>query len=207
MDGERGTAFPIPGRLAANPHLYDYLHALHFSSSGAVEMLDGAGQSLNTLVKGRFSVQPRDQSSSLVHFFDLLEVQDRPSFQLQPKDPTASDHSDYSEYVLAEQPGQQEIPVRSLAPLSVIVTREEGIFPFMRQVVWKILDKKEWPCLLYRVRYVFEVDPLEQMFSNRAGNLYYHLEAAEPDTRYYYNQDDAQELTVQQLIQMGISIT
>ncbi len=91
-------------------------------------------------------------------------------------------------------------------PSSVTVSREEGLFAFRRQVIWKVADEGEWPCLLYRVRYVFDVDPLASMTSNRDGNLYYIVEAQELDTRYYYPRDAAERLTLRELEQMGLSI-
>jgi hypothetical protein len=204
MQEEKTTPFSVSGAFEANPHLYDYIHHLSFSPLGIVEIMDGAGQVLNALIKGRFSVQARDQSSVLVHFSDLVELKQKPPFLAQPRDPDYSS-TDYSDIDWIENPDYQvEEPIRSLVPISVILTREEGIFPFMQQVVWKIHDKQEWPCLLYRVRYAFEIDPLEQVLSNRIDNLYYDMEAEEPDTRYYYRQGDAQKLSAQELAQMGI---
>jgi hypothetical protein len=179
MQEEKSTSFLITGTFEANPYLYDYLHSLRFSPAGVIEMLDGAGQVLNTLVKGRFSVQAGDQNTASVYFYDLREV----------------------------DPYNEQEQLRELNTSSIKITREEGTFSFKQQVVWKIHDENEWPCLLYRVRYIFEVDPLEQTLTGRAGNLYYHIEAKEPDTRFYYRRDDAQQLTARELFQMGISIS
>jgi hypothetical protein len=175
---EKTIPFTLSGEFEANPHLYDYLHRLSFSPTGIVEMVDGAGQVLNSLVRGRFSLQAAGQNVTLVQFFDLVEL------------------NPYDE--------QEQHSV--LDTISVKLTREEGIFAFKRQVVWNIRDEQEWPCLLYRLRYVFENDPLTQVLSSRVGNLYYSLEAEEPDTRFYYHQDDGQQLTARELSRMGISL-
>lgn len=207
MAAENIPPFSVSGSWEANPSLYDYLHRLSFFPSGVVEMLDGAGQILVARVKGRFSVQARDQNVVLIHFSELVELKYKPQFLAQTTDqkPIASD---YSNLIFVENPEyQNEEPIRTLAPVSVLVTREEGIFPFAQQVIWNIRNEEEWPCLLYRVRYVFESDPLEQVRDRRAGRLYYQQKGwEEPDTRYYYCQDDLQKLTAQELARMGISL-
>lgn len=175
---EQTIPFLLSGAFEANPHLYDYLHRLNFSPSGLVEMVDGAGQVLNSLVRGRFSLQAAGQNTALVQFFDLVEV---------------------NPYDKQDQRGV-------LDAIRVKLTREEGIFAFKQQVVWNIRDEQEWPCLLYRRRYVFESDPLTQVLSSRTGNLYYLLEGDGPDTHTYYCQDDRQQLTARELSQMGISL-
>jgi hypothetical protein len=207
MQEEQVTPFSVTGPLEANPYLYDYLHRLSFSPSGVVEMLDGAGQVLASRVKGRFSIQARDQNAVLIQFSDLVELKYKPQFLVQTTD-QKSLASDYSNLLFVENPDyQNEEPIRALAPVGVMITREEGTFPFAQQVIWNIRQGEEWPCLLYRVRYVFEHDPLEQVRDRRTGIPYYQQEGwEEPDTRYYYCWDDRQELTAQELGQMGISL-
>jgi hypothetical protein len=174
---EESIPFMLSGSFEANPHLYDYLHRLSFSPSGTVEMVDGAGQVLNSLVRGRFSLQAAGQNAVLVQFFDLVEL----------------------------NPYDEQEKRRGLDAISVKLTRQEGIFAFKQQVIWSIRNEQEWPCLLYRRRYVFEDDPLTQVLSSRAENLYYLLEAQEPDTNFYYRRDDGQRLTARELSQMRIS--
>lgn len=143
MQEMQNWPFSLSGLFEANPYLYDYLHRLSFSPSGVIEMLDGAGQHYNARVKGRFSVQQRDQSSALVQFSDLVELKLKPLFLAQESDQgTAS--SDYSNLTFVENPDyQNEEPIRTLAPISVLVTREEGLFPFTQQAIWKIRNEEE----------------------------------------------------------------
>ncbi|GHO44265.1 hypothetical protein [Ktedonospora formicarum] len=98
-------------------------------------------------------------------------------------------------------------PVRALEPYIVKVTREEGLFAF-RQIWWeyKNEDQEQWPCILYWARYVFEPDPLKLLSSNREKSLYHRI-MVEPDTRYYYSQDDrdADTLTLADLRSLGVS--
>ena len=88
------------------------------------------------------------------------------------------------------------------------MTREEGLFAF-RTVWWgrKDEDESHWPCMLYWIRYFFEVDPLEQLSLNRRGSAYHRI-MVEPDTRYYYCEDDLdyETLTVADLNDMGVSL-
>lgn len=208
MQEKQNWPFSLAGSFEANPHLYDYLHRLSFSPSGVVEMLDGAGQREHARVKGRFSVQQRDQCSALVQFSDLVELKLKPLFLVQAIDQGLVS-SGYSKLTVVENPDyQNEEAIRALAPFSVLVTREESLFPFVKEVIWKLRNEEERPCLLYRVRYVFESDPLEQVRNGRIGKLYYQRQGwKEPDTRYYYGLDDGQKLTAQELTRMGISLS
>ncbi|HLZ59010.1 MAG TPA: hypothetical protein VKR06_18865 [Ktedonosporobacter sp.] len=206
MQEEQAKPFSLLGSFEAAPHLYNYLHRLSFSSSGIVEMFDGAGQHLNARVKGRFCVQIRDHNAALVQFSDLVELKLKPPFSVHFKDPSALT---YEGTIFVENPDyQNEEPLRTLAPISILVTREEGIYPLVQQIIWKIDDEQQWPYLLYRVRYMFEIDPLGQVRDRRVGQFCYQQEGwEEPDARYYYCQDDAQKLTYDALIQMGISLS
>lgn len=207
MSGETIPPFSVAGSWEANPYLYDYLHCLSFSPSGEVEMVDGAGQVLIARVKGHFSVQGSDRDAVLIHFSDLVELKYKPQMVAQTTDhqPLASD---YSNLTFVDNPDyQNDEPIRALAPMSLVVTREEGLFPFAKHIIWKTRNEEERPCLLYRVRYVFESDPLEHVRDRRTGRLYYQQEGwKEPDTRYYYCRDDLKKCTVQELAQMGISL-
>lgn len=180
MQGKIEVAFPLCTTLVANPHLSDYFHRLSFSPSGPVDMADGAGHSILSVAKGKFSIHPIDQSSIEVRLYDLVEL----------------------------HPYKDNEQIRMLEPSNVKVTREEGVFAF-RGAWWgrKDEDKSEWPCMLYWARYFFEVDPLEQLSSNRRWSAY-HRVMVEPDTRYYYCQDDLdpETLTVADLNDLGVSL-
>lgn len=180
MQEELQVAFTLGERLVANPHLSDYFHRLSFSPSGSVEMADGAGQLVLSIVRGKFSIHPIDQNAIQVRLYDLVEL----------------------------HPYKDHEPIRVLEPSSVKVTREEGLFA-LRGAWWgrRDEDESEWPCMLYWARYFFEVDPLEQLSSNRQGSAYHRI-MVEPDTRYYYSQDDfeAETLTVADLNDLGISL-
>ena len=202
MPEQQLDPFSGGGRFAANPSLYDYVHTLVFDPAGTVEMVDGAGQVLNTLVKGRFAVEELGPTAFLVSLAGLVELD--PYYRL--KRFRGLELSAYFKAVQENIP-YEEGDVRSrLDPYSVNVTREVGLFLLRRQVIWKISDEQEWPYLLYRVRYRFAFDPLALHMSNRQGNLYYQLESPEPDTRVYYRAEDAQPFTARELAQAGIAV-
>lgn len=198
MQEDNAPPFSISGDFEVGPHLYSYLHRLSFSLSGSVEMIDGTGQHIIAVVKGRFAVQRKDHCTAVIHFSDLVDLKLKSPFLIQFKDP---DHPSYEGTIFVENPDyHNEEPLRMLAPISVLVTREEGLFPFV-----KIAPvKQEPPCLLYRARYVFECDPLEQVRDRREAG--YDQVIEEPDTRYYYRRDEVQELTTEALEKMGISL-
>ncbi|HEX8033543.1 MAG TPA: hypothetical protein VF510_06835 [Ktedonobacterales bacterium] len=202
MPDQLPDPFSAGGVFAANPNLYDYLHTLQFNSTGTLEMLDGAGQVLNTLVRGRFNVEQLTSSAFQLNFHDLIEL--NPYYELKRRCELDPD-------VIAESPegyipyDEDDILCR-LDPFSVHVVREEGLFVLRQQVIWRIKDEQEWPYLLYRSRYRFASDPLATHESNRRGNLYYMLEKPQPDTRVYYRAADAQDLTARDLALAGITI-
>jgi hypothetical protein len=164
--------------LSANPHYYDYIHSLVFKDDGSVELVDGAGQLINAEAVGKYRVRDIDASSVEVEFYDVIEV----------------------------NPYQKDRRLRDIAPFKVKVLREEGVFPFRQEVVWKINDETEWPCLLYRARYVFDSDPLAFARAKQARNLYYLLEDKDliDAARYYYLREDRQELTAKEMLALGI---
>jgi hypothetical protein len=190
------------GRLAANPHLYDYVHTLVFDPSGTVEMVDGAGQRLNTLVRGRFTVEELGPTVFTLHFIDLVEID--PYYK--QKRFSGLDLPAYFRAVQQYVPYDEHDVRRRLDPRSICVTREVDPFLLRCQVIWKISDDLEWPYLLYRARYRFDSDPLAAHVGNREGSLYYSLDPPEPDTRVYYRAEDAQKFTARELRQAGISV-
>jgi hypothetical protein len=178
MQEESAIAFSLDGMFRANPNLTDYAHWLKFSPTGSVRMVDAAGHMVISIVEGCFSVSPLDARSIQVHFYDLLEL----------------------------HPYEDEKVVRALEPCSINVTREEGVYAFRwHQWVPKGIESHEWPCTIYWTRYFFEVDPLAQLSYNRRGSAYHHT-MVEPDTRYYYRPDEAEDwLSVGDLAELGIS--
>src|SRR5262249_41082206 len=146
--------FSLYGRFDANPHYYDYLHYVDFKTfltgektSGQLEMADGAGQRMNALIKGTFTLQPGDDEQSIKVLIDEL----------------------------VEWDWMEQVPIEDGEKFpSIIVTirKEEGVFPFREQIVWNLENEDRHPCLLYRTRYLFDVDPLEMFSERREGNLY-----------------------------------
>ncbi len=61
-------------RMSANPHFYDYIHFLNFQEDGSVELIDGAGQLINTVARGNYRVGTVTQNSAEVTFYNLVEV-------------------------------------------------------------------------------------------------------------------------------------
>jgi hypothetical protein len=202
MRAQPSDPFSRGERFAANPHLYDYLHALDFVPFGSVDMLDGAGQVLNTLVRGRFGVEELGPTAWVLHLTDLVELD--PYYRLKRlrgRD-TAAVIRSMHRYVLHDEHDVR----RRLDPCRLQVAREEGLFVLRRQVVWQVRDEQEWPYMLYRSRYRFAADPLAALHVNRQGNLYYHLEAPEGDTCLYYQVEDAQQCTAGELRRAGIVV-
>ncbi len=169
--------------MSANPHLYDYLHCLRFQDDFSVELLDGAGQVINMVTRGSYRARERYTSRLEVSFHDLVEV---------------NPYDDYQK-------------VREIAGFAVRCTLEHGTFPFRRQVMWGIDDEQEWPCMLFRERYVFDRDPLSVGQANQARNLYYraepeaYLARIRDSARYYYPRDGRQEHTWRELAALGIT--
>lgn len=199
---QQSDPFSRGGRFAANPHLYDYMHTLAFDPSGAVEMVDGAGQVLNTLVRGRFTVEELGPTEFSVAFAELVDI--------DPYYKRRRFHDlDFDAYIKAldeDIPFEEQDVRRRLDPCQIHVAREDGLFLLRRQIVWKIKDEQEWPYLLYRVRYRFATDPLAGSLANRQGNLYFQIEAPEPDTQMYYRFEDAEHFTLGELQRAEIAV-
>lgn len=173
----RMDLFPLPIRLAANPQLYDYIHALHFRADGSVEMLDGAGQAIIAVARGNFTVENGDESSALISFKNLIEV------------------DAYNNY--------ERIGV--LEPFTIRVVREEG--PFVVDIPLARPEGEERLFNLFRERYVFETDPLTFARQREQQNLYFHLNvsaAVVDSARDYYPIRAAVAVTAGQLEAMGI---
>jgi hypothetical protein len=164
--------------MYAYPHYYDYLHTLDFQANGTVELLDGAGQLINIEAIGKYRVREIDTFLAGVEFYDVMEV----------------------------HPYQERRKLRDIPAFKVSIKREEGQFPFRQEVVWKIKDENEWPCLLYTARYVFDADPLRFGKGKQITNLYYLLENKDftESTNCYYSNNDKQELMANKLLSLGI---
>lgn len=169
------SSFNTQTRLLANPHYYDYWHHLFFEPDGTVRMTDGGGQVINAKAHGKYRISQTNESSSFeLHFSEMVQ-----------SNPYSDDK-------------------RRLSDFSVKCEKQEGLFAFRREVVWRIQDEKKWPCLLYRSRYVFDVDPLEFGNVNQKSNLYFAFEQKDfrQSTLYYYALSDAQELPADELDQL-----
>ena len=160
--------FDTPTRLSANPQFYDYLHCLDFESDGSIQMIDGGGQVINTKARGKYRISQADGTSFEVHFTELVET----------------------------DPYEDDKIIDQLDDFSVSYKKQEGLFAFRQEVVWRIDDETKWPCLLYPSRYLFDVDPLEFGNPNQDHNLYFILENKDfrKSIHYYYARSDAQEL-------------
>jgi hypothetical protein len=60
--------------MSANPQFYDYLHVLNFKDDYTIELVDGAGQLINTVGHGRYAIRDLSPSTAEVTFFELVEV-------------------------------------------------------------------------------------------------------------------------------------
>ena len=103
MSGLHKNPFSSVGRFSANPHRYDYVHLLHFQASGSVEVVDGAGQVLTALVRGRYAVQQLGPSQWRVRLTDLVAID--PYYQMK-----RFRDLDWEAYVKAMQ---DDVPTRS----------------------------------------------------------------------------------------------
>lgn len=171
------TFLKLPTVLVANPHWYDYLHHIKIETDGSLEMVDGGGQVINAVVKGRLTISPITDTQAEFSITKLAE---------------------YHPYKKGEK-------IRNLPDFSTKLTREDGIFAFYEQMFGRPKNPDERPCLLYRTRYVFEVDPLLYVEENQRGNLYNMTENRDfkNSVRVYYARDDREEMTVKALKKLG----
>ena len=165
--------------LEANPHYYDYFHYLHFAKGGSVKFADGAGQMVNSVAEGKYNILQINSAEAKVEFFDVSELN---IYQKNEK-------------------------TRDINFFSVSLKKEEGIFAFAQEVVWRIENEDDYPCLLYRTRYVFETDPLFFVRERQQENLYYKIEKKNlfDSTRFYYAKEDKEELSLKKIISLGIN--
>lgn len=169
----------VPTLLSANPHFYDYVHHVTLDADGGVEMVDGAGQALNTLAKGRYRIVAQDDAKAELEFLDLVEL----------------------------NPYQEKEKIGDIDTFRICVRKETGVYAFCQEVVWRIPDKTKWPCIMYHTRYICSDDPLAFGRANQAQNLYYIIERRElvESAKTYYAREDRIELTVEELLQKGIT--
>lgn len=165
--------------MAANPHFYDYVHVMLFQEDGFVKFVDGAGQCINTIARGRYKVSESPCDSAEVAFSCVVEV----------------------------NPRREEEEINHVPDFRVKLTRETGVFAFAEEVVWRIEDEQEHPYLLYTTRYVFDRDPLAFSRPKQMKNLYHLVEDKEmvESARCYYPVDGGQRLTLGQLREQGIN--
>lgn len=181
--------FAAGERLAANPDLYDYVHFLDLDRAGTFEIVDGGGQALATLVRGRWVVTALDVASVRLILTDLVEL--NPYYKHE-----RFRDLDLDEYMQAtSQPvPYEERDIRSRPEdISLLVTREAGVFTLREQIIWNLRDERDWPYILFRERYRFSADPLASFSANRSGIPYFERIIDEPDTRVYYPMKAAQK--------------
>lgn len=200
MADELGAVFIRGATFRANPHLYDYVHQLEFNPDSSIEMVDGAGQVLNTLVKARFALSSAANASYVLHFFDVVEID--PYYKVRRF--RGLDLAAFAKATAHDLPYDEEDVRQRMEPFRIQVIREGGPFLLKSQVIWRINDELDWPYLLYRARYRFNKDPLARFPGTRPHNLYYQLESPEPDTRVYYQLEDERRLTARELPEVGM---
>lgn len=167
------TLLMLPNVLVANPHWYDYLHHFKLDEDGSVEMVDGGGQVINAVVRGKVAISPLNDTEADISFSKLVEY----------------------------NPYQKKEKIRDLPDFATTFTKEEGIYAFYEETFGRIDDPDKVPCLLYRVRYVFEADPLQCVAENQQGNLYNMTENRDfvNSVRVYYARDGAERLSLREL--------
>lgn len=165
--------------LAANPHYYDYIHAIRFAPGGSVKLVDGAGQALNAVVSGKYRIVEESETVATLEFFDLIQT----------------------------NPYRENEKIRDIESFSAKVVKETGSFPFIQEVVWEIENEDDHPCLLFHERYVFEFDPFEFARERQAQNLYYMIESKDlvESARFYYPINYVEQLTKKEIQSLGIS--
>ena len=169
------------GRLSANPHYYDYLHAIEFQDDNNVRFLDGAGQCLNLVAEAKYRIENTENRQADIEFRDFIEL----------------------------NPHTREKSRLNIPPRSFVVRKERGNFIFCCEVVWKVKKEREWPCLLYHERYVFDRDPLTFAGEHQDGNIYYALEQKDftDSVRCYYADAAQIELSLKELQVRGFEKT
>ncbi|MBZ0317321.1 MAG: hypothetical protein K8L91_12935 [Anaerolineae bacterium] len=171
------TLLKLPTVLVANPHWYDYLHHIKVETDGSLEMVDGGGQVINAVVKGRLTISPLTDTQAEFSVTKLAE---------------------YHPYKKGEK-------IRNLPDFSTKLTREDGIFAFKLEMFGRNISPDEQICFLYRTRYVFEVDPLLCVQENQRGNLYNMTENRDfvNSVCIYYSRHDRQEMSLRELKKLG----
>lgn len=166
----------LPTVLVANPHWYDYLHHIKVETDGSLEMVDGGGQVINAAVRGHIKVFPLTDTQAETSFTDLIEF----------------------------NPYTQE-KIGDLPDFKTTLTKEDGIYAFYWEIFGRPKNPDDRRCLLYKTRYVFEVDPLLCVQENQRGNLYNMTENRDfkNSVRVYYARDDKEEMTLKALKKLG----
>lgn len=170
--------FPVPDQYVANPHFYDYIHRLEFKVDGSIEMVDGGGQEIYAVTHGKYHVTAIDSVSTVVDFYNITMI----------------------------NPFNRDEKVGNIDDFQVMATREDGIFPFRIDIVWAIESEDVWPCLLYRSRFIFDIDPMEFCRPDFMSDIYTNpvkMGLADSE-RYYYAGNERQNLTAHELEKLGI---
>jgi hypothetical protein len=170
----------LPDVLSAYPGYYDYVHYMDLSDAGTVEMVDRAGQAFNTLARGKFRLHQTYGTSAELRFYDMAVL----------------------------DPFEDDKKLSDLPAFRVRFRKEEGIFPFANEVVRRVPNKDDWPCQLFKTRYIFEHDPLDFGVNSAHGNLYHIAERKDltQEAHIYYPSIDGQSLTRKELVELGITL-
>ncbi len=164
-------------------------------------MVDGAGQVVNTLVRGRFFFEHNSAVEYNVRFTEVIEID--PYYKLKRFRGVELDA--YLKATEGDVPLEEQDILRRLEAFSAYFTREAGPFLIRKQIIWNIRDAEEWPYLLFPERYRFEPDLLAAFAANQDRNLYYRVESPVMDANVYYRRQDAQELTAREVAERGIA--
>lgn len=160
--------FVYPAQLVAKPYYYDYINMLTLSADDSVELVYGESQGVRDEVTGQFTLTRTGDDRARLTLTGLQR-----SEQYRYEDDSA------------------ELP-----DMSIQISHETGVFAFRQEVMWRIDDPDEHPCLLYRVRYRLTPDPLLLPDSGTTG---------EADVALCYLPEDGQQLSVKTLREMGIT--
>ncbi len=160
----------IPAYLLANPQYYDYIRTLEFKANSIVEIIEGSGQLIRTYTRGKYKLQPTAHQS-LTHF------------QL---------------YDMGEYDPYSKEKILDITDYPVYLIQEKGVFAFKQEVVWKIENADEHPCLLYNSRYLFSYKLTDLQILRNDEDFNESLDI-------YYSHEDCQTMTIGNLKKLGIT--
>lgn len=197
------TFLELPNVLDAYPSYYDYIHSIELREDGRIQLRDGAGQMLIALARGKYALNMLDNATAELEIVNLAEYEAYLDLA-KLGDPRNLTDEELTEYI---ENGPRE-KLRDLADLRVRVRKETGLYPFACETVWRVPVEDDWPCKLFKERYIFEVDPLDFSAELAAGNLYHTLEKKDftSQAHVYYSRTDGQSLTRKELVELGVPL-